>query len=385
MFEHCKRNQALWKAAALILFFVLLFIAAVIRFWPSFGFADLSKAEPVYKQDKLYYNHLSRKEQYLYDALITAIDLHKDYTDEIRYVFSSEEFNNVVQFIISDYPEYFYVDYNHIESYVSETHTKVKLAYYKSKEEATRMQAELQNAIAPIIEQTVTLNEDFEKELLLHDYLVESCTYLTGEPDNAEGYLYNTAYGAIVLKKAYCDGYALAFKLLMNQSGLFCSTVSGFANNLPHMWNMVYIDDHFYHVDVTWNDADMTYGKNMIFHGYFNLSKEAITYNHIISYEEVLPLAEDETNYYERIGLSAHTKEELTEILYNSMTKALDQGLDYFEIGLNYEEATNDFKALFADTVEQINREGAYTVINAHREYECSYDTRFLNIEFYRG
>ena len=123
MLESCKRNQFLWKAAALILFFILLFIAALIRFLPTFGFADLSKAEPVYKQDKLYYNHLSRKEQFLYDALISAIELHKDYTDEIRYVFSSAEFNNVVQFIISDNPEYFYVDYNHIESYVSETHT----------------------------------------------------------------------------------------------------------------------------------------------------------------------------------------------------------------------------------------------------------------------
>lgn len=385
MIESFKRNQFLWKAVVLILFFVLLFVAALIRFLPSFGFADLSKAEPVYKQDKLYYNHLSRKEQFLYDALVSAIELHKDYTDEIRYVFSSAEFNNVVQFIISDNPEYFYVDYNHIESYVSETHTKVKLAYYKSKEEAAHMQTELQEAIAPIIEKTQALGDDFEKELHLHDYLVETCTYLTGEPGDTESYLYNTAYGAIVLKQAYCDGYALAFKLLMNRTGLFCSTVSGFANNLPHMWNIVYIDERFYHVDVTWNDADMTYGKNMIFHGYLNLSKEAITHNHVISYEEVLPLAEDETNYYERVGLNARSREELSDILYKAMTDALQRDHDYFEIGLDYEEAKEDFNHLFADTVEKINEEGNYTVIDAHREYACSYDTRFLNIEFYHG
>lgn len=42
-------------------------------------------------------------------------------------------------------------------------------------------------------------------------------------------------------------------------------------------------------------------------------------------------------------------------------------------------------KAIFADTVEKINSEGSYSIVAAHREYSCSYDERFMNIEFYRA
>lgn len=377
-------NRFTVKAAGLILLFFMLFVAALIRFWPTFGFADLSKAEPVYKENMLYYNHLTRKEQFLYDALVRAISSYQEYTEEIRYVFTSQEFNNVVQFIISDNPDYFYVNYDHIESYVSETHTKVKIAYYISKEETERMKAELESVIAPIVEQVSLLQDDFDKELFIHDYLVENCTYSEAEDPN--NYLNNTIYGALVQKKTLCDGYALAFKLLMNRSGLFCSTVSGFVKDeLPHRWNIVYIDDQFYHVDVTWNDADMEHSKNMIFHGYFNLSRQAISYNHQIAFEEILPPANDETNYYERVGLSAKDKDQMAEIVYRAMNKASEQGLDYFEISLDYENAKDDFKSVFADTVEKINSEGSYSIVAAHREYSCSYDERFMNIEFYRA
>lgn len=381
MKELFKKHAEKIKITALIMLFIILFIVSLIRFVPTFGFADPDSAEPIYKENLLYYNNLDRKAQFLYDALIDAIDTEAEYTKEIRYVFSSDEFNLVVQSIIADHPEYFYINFDKLESYVSKTHTLVKLAYYESSETIAEMKSALTGKVDQVLEALEGIQSDFEKELILHDYLVENCSYLTGA--EGESYLSNTAYGALCEGQAYCDGYALAFKLLMNSADLYCSTVSGYANELPHMWNIVYINDNFYHVDVTWDDADMTGAQNMNFHGYFNLSADAISTSHTISAPEILPPAEDGTNYYKAIGHSASSKEELAVVLYNAMTGSAAEGKGYIEISLDYPEGEMDLRSVFTESVERVNAEGVYTFTDAYREQYCSDNKSFLNIEIY--
>ena len=53
---------------------------------------------------------------------------------------------------------------------------------------------------------------DYEKELAIHDYIVNNCSYgASAANDNSE----YSAYGAIVNGKAVCGGYAAAMNLLM--------------------------------------------------------------------------------------------------------------------------------------------------------------------------
>ncbi len=378
MIQFVKKHAEAFKVAAFVLFFAVLFVLALIRFVPSFGYADLTEAQPIRKENKLYYNTLSRKEQFLYDALTDAIDSYAEYTDEIRCVFTSADFSHVVQCLISDNPQYFFVDYNSIESYVSETHTKVRLVYYENEQTVRAMREELDRMADTVMEQLRGTEEDFEKELYLHDYLVQNCTYLTGV--NGENYLSNTAYGALCRGEAYCDGYALAFKLLMNRAGLFCSTVSGLAGDLQHMWNLVYINDQFYHVDVTWDDADTP---DMVFHGYFNLSADAISISHTIASPELLPLCEDTTHYYRALGRSATDVETLDEILYQCMNTAAEAGMQYFEFSIDYADGLSDLRAAYTRAVERINSEGKYHFVDAYRDHPLSDNRSFLYLEIY--
>lgn len=94
---------------------------------------------------------------------------------------------------------------------------------------------------------------DVEKALLLHDRLALWCEYdyarlLDGTmPD--ESY---TAYGVFAKKTAVCMGYALAYDYLLLQVGIdsyYCSSKA-----INHAWNIVYINNTKYHVDVTWDD-----------------------------------------------------------------------------------------------------------------------------------
>ncbi len=63
-----------------------------------------------------------------------------------------------------------------------------------------------------------------------------------------------TAKGALEKGVAVCDGYAKAFKLIMDHYGIPCKRVVGTGNGQSHAWNLVQIGSKWYHVDTTWND-----------------------------------------------------------------------------------------------------------------------------------
>lgn len=94
---------------------------------------------------------------------------------------------------------------------------------------------------------------DVEKALILHDRLALHCSYdYENLQNNSLPISARNAYGIIALKTGVCMGYALAYDYLLEQVGiktLYCSS-----DTLNHAWNIVYIDDKPYHVDVTWDD-----------------------------------------------------------------------------------------------------------------------------------
>lgn len=99
---------------------------------------------------------------------------------------------------------------------------------------------------------------DEEKVLLAHDAVLERCAYAKERTDA----VFHTAYGALCLGEAVCEGYAEAFALLMEMGGVPCLVVTGDAENggqtEHHAWNLVYVNDKWYHVDLTWDDGFIT-------------------------------------------------------------------------------------------------------------------------------
>lgn len=118
---------------------------------------------------------------------------------------------------------------------------------------------------------------EFEKELSLHDYIVNTTKY------DYENYLKDTIpdtsfneYGALVLGVAVCEGYARAMQLMCDLSGIECIIVTGYslsnAIREPHAWNIVKIDGEYYHLDVTNDDGQVASdGSNILLYDYFNL------------------------------------------------------------------------------------------------------------------
>ena len=78
--------------------------------------------------------------------------------------------------------------------------------------------------------------------------------------------LAHTAYGCLVADSsgnpnyAVCDGYTLAMEYLLQQCGIEAAFIGGMAGSSQadaggHAWNIVKIENIWYEVDATWDDA----------------------------------------------------------------------------------------------------------------------------------
>ena len=135
---------------------------------------------------------------------------------------------------------------------------------------------------------------DYEKEKWIHDYLVRNIAY--GYPDDdrdTDGDAFTT-YGALVRGKCVCNGYSEAMKLLCDLSGIDCKMITGTAGGENHAWNLVKLDDQWYHTDVTWDDPSPDV-KGRVLYTYFNVEETAIDKSH--SWDDEWYLTADGRNY----------------------------------------------------------------------------------------
>lgn len=115
----------------------------------------------------------------------------------------------------------------------------------------------------------------YEKELALHDYLILHCAY--DNAVNADPWSY-TAYGALVLGKGACQGYAEALCLLFNLAGLpseFVRADSVFNEGGTHGFVKVNVGGRWYCVDPTANDP-IPDREGRLRHDYFNVTDEVM-------------------------------------------------------------------------------------------------------------
>ncbi len=112
------------------------------------------------------------------------------------------------------------------------------------------------NKVMSLIEDDMS---DLEKIMTVHNYLCMDVEYaydefISGGVTDKQ----HSAIGAIINKRAVCDGYARAFSYYMDKLGINSYVVTGTATNeagtVSHAWNQVELDGKWYFVDVSWDD-----------------------------------------------------------------------------------------------------------------------------------
>lgn len=116
---------------------------------------------------------------------------------------------------------------------------------------------------------------DYEKELYLHDVLVNRVTYTDSKLEEQNGYT------TLVEGKGVCAGYAFALQYLLMRAGIQSYYVVGYAGE-NHAWNLAKIDGEWYYVDATWDDpvyngSDDPYSP---YYSYFNITTNKLKEDH---------------------------------------------------------------------------------------------------------
>ncbi|MDR3314345.1 MAG: hypothetical protein LBS96_07815 [Oscillospiraceae bacterium] len=277
-----------------------------------------------------HYKALAEDEKQAYDAILTALP---EFPERIEIPRLGENgISNVYYALLRDHPLLFHLS--------SESMTKTSggktwfcPAYRMNRAEYEKHCKELEAVCASI---AVTIPEDatqFETELALHDALVGLCDYsYTGSADE------NTAYGALVLGKAACEGYSRALVLLLDQQGIDCCIITGDATNSTgetskHAWNKVRIDGAWYQVDSTWNDpvgADGGSPRSPL-HSYFNLTDAEMGLTHALTPDD-MPCTATKANYFAVKGLLFRQIDRDAEaVLAQTLAEAVDAGAELLE------------------------------------------------------
>lgn len=163
-------------------------------------------------------------------------------------------------------------------------------------EKANQLFQAAEQIIANEIQQDMS---DFEKEKAIHDYIVKNCAFEEqySHLERSENEDVYKAYGALVNGSAVCNGYAEAMYLLMNACDVECKMVVGTADGSDHAWNMVYVGDNWYQVDVTWDDPTPD-RKGYVQYDYFNLTDQAMGQSHQWSKEDYPECTKETYNYF---------------------------------------------------------------------------------------
>ena len=142
----------------------------------------------------------------------------------------------------------------------------------------TAVNEKSQRIIAAVIKPGMT---DYQKELALHNYLINNARYsnenLLSSKGPKEEY---TPYGVLIKGVGSCSSYAKAFQKLCNLAGVKCIYVSGTSKGVLHAWNIVKIKGRYYHVDVTWDDPVTSSGRQLLRYDYFNLPDSKMMKDH---------------------------------------------------------------------------------------------------------
>ena len=147
---------------------------------------------------------------------------------------------------------------------------------YKSGDDSklTDREKETLEMAAAVLDEIITEDmTDYEKELAVYDWMTHSLQYDTGvlqviprteaDADNP--------YGTLKYHNAVCVGYATTFRLFMQMLDIDCMVVHN--TDAYHSWDLVKLDDEWYHVDI-YSDQDSGNYAN------FNMNDEACAQGH---------------------------------------------------------------------------------------------------------
>ena len=198
-----------------------------------------------------YYQMLSEDQQSVYRQIYANVQNLTDRFAPEKTV-TAADVKNAFEAVVGDHPELFWMETGYSSKYLANGQcVEVDLQYNSTANDLDSAKQKFEDAAQQLLSGATSLRSDYEKEKYVHDALAAAVNY------NLSADMNQSAYSALVNGKSVCAGYARAYQYLLQQLGIPCYYCTGYSGG-NHAWNIVGLDDGYYNVDVTWDDADTT-------------------------------------------------------------------------------------------------------------------------------
>jgi len=199
--------------------------------------------------------------------------------NDINYISKNKKLlSNINNFI---HP---YNTFKNIETtrYESTGKVIIKIEHKYTKEKIKKIEEKIATLINEKINEKM---KNKEKIKTIHDYIINTTTYDQDKSDsNINRYSSDNAYGPLFEGYGVCNGYSDLMQIFLYKFNIQNIKVS----SENHIWNLVNLDDKWFHLDLTWDDPIIENGKEIIDYSYFLITNEE------------LEILEDDQHYYDK-------------------------------------------------------------------------------------
>ena len=230
-----------------------------------------------------FYNQLSSKEKAYWDALnkvclkymTTQADAAKYNISGTTYYYidivgssslSLSQMEEVYQIFRYSNPQYYFLKSAYLKNGTYGIAGCVYPAFANGSARAAATK-KVQSQVSSWQKKIDACSTDEKKVKMIHDLIIDKVEYNQTLYDNNfkdEDTAYSqSAYSVFCTDLTVCAGYSQAFEMMCNGSGIDAVAVTSYY----HEWNKVRLNDSWYNVDCTWDDAEGT-----IYYGYFERS-----------------------------------------------------------------------------------------------------------------
>lgn len=232
----------------------------------DFGFVQLTDDfSPNNKQDimNIYYTVINSG---MTDFTFYCPKEYKTCIEDVDYISNNQQLLSTVNNFVSVYNSFSDID----TEFGWFDRISIHITHMYNEEAITT----LENKVDDIISKNITDDMNIEEKIkVIHDYIINNTKYDTDRSDKKIiNYQSDTAYGVLLENYGICSGYADSIKIFLEKLGLKNYKIS----SENHIWNLVYIDNSWHHLDLTWDDPITSTGKDVLDYDYFLITTEEL-------------------------------------------------------------------------------------------------------------
>lgn len=195
---------------------------------------------------------------------------YKDCLEDVEKISNDNSLLTHINNFVSPFNDFSEINVTYTQD--GEVNIKIKKLY-----DSTTIK-EVNNKLDSIIEEIITEDMKVEDKILaFHDYVINNTKYDVNKKSTKS----NTAYGALIDGYAVCGGYADAMALFLNRLNIPNYKV---ASN-THVWNALFLENAWIHLDLTWDDPVTQNGKDTLLHKFYLIDTASLEKYNITDHE----------------------------------------------------------------------------------------------------